>query len=91
MDRNSAVMGVFFLAVVGMLLRPVVVALARRLNRDSAEPGLSDEIAELREHVAELDQLHTRVHELEERLDFTERVLAQRSEPAPLPPGGMVQ
>ncbi len=36
----------------------------------------------------ELQQLRERVGELEERLDFTERVIAQHREPERLPGGG---
>lgn len=36
----------------------------------------------------EVDQLRDRMGELEERLDFAERLLAQQRETAGLPPGG---
>lgn len=38
--------------------------------------------------VAELDHLRDRVGELEERLDFAERLLARQPETGALPPGG---
>lgn len=42
-------------------------------------------LAELESRVADVDQLHYRVQELEERLDFAERLLAQaRTEPVRL-------
>lgn len=44
-----------------------------------------ERLAELEARVADADQLHDRVQELEERLDFAERLLAQaRAEPARL-------
>ncbi|MGH7516675.1 MAG: hypothetical protein ACREOC_04275 [Gemmatimonadales bacterium] len=55
---------------------PVGKALARRLEGESAAPS-----AEVLQH---LDDMRARVGELEERLDFTERVLAQSHEPAKL-------
>ena len=43
---------------------------------------LADErLAELEARVGEMDLLQDRVHELEERLDFAERLLAQGREP----------
>jgi hypothetical protein len=42
-------------------------------------------LAELDAHGEELHELRTRVAELEERLDFTERLLAQQREPERLP------
>jgi hypothetical protein len=39
------------------------------------------ELDDLRAQVADVDQLRSRVADLEERLDFTERLLAQHQEP----------
>jgi hypothetical protein len=83
---------IFFVAVVsilvaGVLLWPVVRAWARRLERGTAGAGLQGELDQMRAKVAELDELHHRVAELEERLDFSERILAQRA-PEALPRGG---
>lgn len=85
MDKNSAIMGVFFVAIVGMLLRPLVVAFSRRLGGTSVSADMTRELDELRERVAELEGAGTRMQELEERLDFAERLLAQRSEATRLP------
>ncbi|HTO72932.1 MAG TPA: hypothetical protein VMJ30_03890 [Gemmatimonadales bacterium] len=49
------------------------------------DPGRADEL-ELR--LGELELLHDRVAELEERLDFTERMLARQKEQEHLSPGG---
>jgi hypothetical protein len=86
MDKNSAIMGVFFMAIIGMLLRPLVVAWSRRLGGTSVPADLSRELDDLRERVAELEGSGTRLQELEERVDFAERMLAQRPEPARIPP-----
>lgn len=60
---------------------PIGEALARRLGGKSEEPARDAEIAELR----------TRLGELEERVDFTERVLLQQPERTQLPAGGNTQ
>jgi Tfp pilus assembly protein PilO len=39
------------------------------------------ELDEIRGQVADVDQLRTRLADVEERLDFTERLLAQHQEP----------
>jgi hypothetical protein len=55
---------------------PVGKAIARRLEGGTVEP--SDEVLQ------SLDELRGRLGELEERLDFTERVLARTQESARL-------
>ena len=51
----------------------------RRVLAQSAEPG-PDGVAELEARLAELEAAVHRVYELEERLDFTERLLTQSCE-----------
>jgi flagellar biosynthesis/type III secretory pathway M-ring protein FliF/YscJ len=82
---DIAILTICSLIAVAVLLRPVMRAWARRIGGEAANPGQSNEIAELRERVAELEGSGTRLQELEERVDFAERMLAQRQEPAPLP------
>ena len=89
---NAAIVSVFGIAAVVavvMVLRPVITAWARRISGEAGNPNFTAEIAELRERVVELEKPNARLQELEERLDFAERVLAQRKEPASmrLPPG----
>jgi hypothetical protein len=61
------------------LRSPIVEALARRIGGDHLSGTLQDgEIAELR----------ARVSELEERVDFTERVLLQERQAGELRQGG---
>jgi hypothetical protein len=75
----------FFAAVV-LITYPLVRALARRLEgRSAPDPALTAEVEDLRARVAELEQRQGTLHELEERIDFTERLLAQQREQARLP------
>ena len=85
---NIAIVSVFGIAAVlavVMLLRPAINAWAKRIGGETANPNLSAEIAEIHERLAELEQRNTRLQEVEERLDFAERLLAQRNDPARLP------
>lgn len=63
-----------------LILRgPLGKALARRLEGNAGRPDVTDPgVAGLAERLAELEQRDARVAELEERLDFAERLLAQR-------------
>ena len=63
-----------------LILRgPLGKALARRLEgRTGREDMTGAAIAGISERLAELEQRDARVAELEERLDFAERLLAQR-------------
>ena len=71
---GSGITLVFFFAV------PVRRALLRKI--EGAVPAHDPVL------LAEVDQLRDRLGELEERLDFTERLLAQQRDAAALPPGG---
>jgi hypothetical protein len=69
-----------------VILWPVMRALARRLEGKSpADPALHAEVEHLQQRLGEVDVLHQRVAELEERIDFTERMLARAQPPAALP------
>jgi hypothetical protein len=60
-------------------------------HRREVPAGVDEELEELRNQVGELRDLAGRVMEIEERLDFAERLLAQartRDEAAELGPGG---
>lgn len=84
-----------FIPFGGMLLTGILgflgyrVAMYRLRQQDEARaggsPDLADEVARLRDEVARLRDVHDRVLELEERLDFTERVLAREREQPRLP------
>ena len=83
MNPGAIVMIVLTVVVAGTLvLWPLVRALARRLEGKGArDTALQHEVEQLQQRLAEVDALHSRVAELEERLDFTERLLAQSREP----------
>jgi len=72
-------------AGVVFLLKPLVQAFARRVEGRGAGAALQGEVDALRQQVSDLDPLRDRVHELEERMEFTERLLAQRREQDLLP------
>lgn len=59
-----------------LLVGPVGAALARRLG-GPAEPDTA-ELEELRERLSRLEAQQDRLSDVESRLDFTERVLAQQ-------------
>jgi hypothetical protein len=66
------------LAALTIILWPIVRAFARRLEgKGGADSALRAEVDQLHTRLGEVDTLHTRVAELEERVDFTERLLAQ--------------
>lgn len=75
------------LAAVTIVLFPLIRGLARRIEgRGGMDADAKAELEELRERVRRLEEGHPRLMELEERVDFAERLLAQR-EPARLREG----
>jgi Tfp pilus assembly protein PilN len=55
-------------------------------GRGAVDPQLKGELEQMHHRLAEVDTLQMRVGELEERLDFAERLLARTDrDPAPLP------
>ena len=72
---------------VQILRGPVGQALARWISGQSGptDPSLVEEVDQLRHSLAGLE---SHVVELEERLDFTERMLARQTEAAALGRGG---
>jgi hypothetical protein len=61
-----------------IILWPIMRAFGRRLEeKGGGDPALRAEVEQLQAKLGEVDTLHTRVAELEERVDFTERLLAQ--------------
>jgi Tfp pilus assembly protein PilO len=87
MDGILKVM-VVMLAVIGLpmamiyVVGPLMQSLGQRLAGDAADPG---ELDALRAEVEALRDLQPRMAELEERLDFAERLLARQDELAQLP------
>jgi flagellar biosynthesis/type III secretory pathway M-ring protein FliF/YscJ len=73
-----------FIAIT-IILWPIMRAFARRLERKgNVDSALRAEVEQLHTRLAEMDSLHSRLLELEERVDFTERLLAQAQQPARL-------
>lgn len=62
---------------------------ARRLTRNERDENVSADLEELRARVQELESV--RMTELEERVDFTERLLAQAQEMPHLPAPGRLE
>lgn len=90
MDGPAMVMIAFLVvAACTIVLWPLARALARRLEgRGSVDAALRSELEQMQHRLAEVDALQMRVGELEERLDFAERLLARAErDPAPLPRG----
>lgn len=72
------VMLIFFamLAAGVAVLYPLVRALSRRLEGKHSDPALRAELDELKARLYEVEAQQGRVAELEERVDFAERLLA---------------
>ncbi|HET7468330.1 MAG TPA: hypothetical protein VFJ81_01595 [Gemmatimonadales bacterium] len=89
MSTGGIVMVVLLVtAAITIICWPLVRALARRLEgRPTLSPALQEEFEEMHHRLAEMDGLQQRVSELEERLDFAERLLARGDGQATLPRG----
>jgi hypothetical protein len=83
----TALIALGFFAACAVILFPLMRAIARRIEGRSTggDPALHEELDQLRGRLAEIEALQHRVMELEERVDFAERLLAQRREPERLP------
>ena len=72
-----------------IILWPIMRAFGRRLEgRGQADPSLKADIDHLHSRLGEVDSLQSRILELEERVDFTERLLAQTQQPTRLGSAG---
>ena len=71
------------IAAVAILRGPLGKALADRMSGRALDSEGAAEIAAL---LSDYDELRARLAELEERLDFTERLLAQQERRDALPP-----
>lgn len=64
-----------------IILWPIMRAFGRRLEgKGAVDHALRGEVEQLQQRLAEMESLQFRVHDLEERLDFAERLLT-RGEP----------
>ena len=73
----------FVLTIIGssVLLFPLVRALAERIRPRAVDAGVREELQILREDLlAELQQTRREIGDLSERIDFTERLLAKKTE-----------
>lgn len=82
MDPRAFLVFVVVFGGVMVVLRPLAAALAERIRRPAVPPGedqheLVDEVRAMRQELAELA----------ERVDFTERLLARKSEAARIDQG----
>ncbi len=79
------------MGLVGIAYSPVGRAFGRLIGGDKADPEVGElkaEIAELREQVTDLEsRLHGELDEVQNRLDFAERVIAQAKAKDALPGG----
>jgi Tfp pilus assembly protein PilO len=64
-----------------IILWPLMRALARRLEGKGGNPALKAEVDDLRQQLGDVDTLRHQMAELEERVDFAERLLAQTHDP----------
>jgi hypothetical protein len=85
---SIAVISISFAFVAYKLLMPLVRAFAARIEGRGTNPALEQRVNELQQQLADADGLQHRVGELEERLDFAERLLSQREAPARFPAEG---
>lgn len=81
-------MGVLFMFGAYRIATRFIDRRHERLMLEQGGGGGSGELRELRTRVEQLEDVAARVQDLEERLDFTERVLAQQRERGQLPAGG---
>lgn len=81
---NEVIIPLVAMAVVTILGFPIVRAIVRRIEHKTSRGNdqdvlaLRSEVAELRQRLESLEDAGQRVAELEERLDFAERMLAQQ-------------
>ena len=75
--------------LVGWLLKPVIEGIGRRLagNGGGDVPMLEADVEQLQARVAELEGVAQRLAEVEDRLDFAERLLARQRPAGALPDG----
>jgi hypothetical protein len=90
MDSEKLLVAGMMLAVmvlIGKVVIPIAQAYARRVEGKAGGLQQAGEFAELEARVRELEVREARMAELEERLDFTERLLAQQRDPGRLGAG----
>jgi hypothetical protein len=85
-DTPFVVFGILGLgSIAAWLVRPLFLSFGRRLEGRGSDPAVLAEVEELRRQVQELQAGQQRLLEIEDRLDFAERMLAQGREAPALP------
>jgi hypothetical protein len=79
---------VLFAIVAIKVFGPLARAWARKLEGKVGDPELRAEVDHLRDQLGEMDGLQARVQELEERVEFAERLLSQKRDQDLLQRGG---
>ena len=93
MDKNTAVVAFVaivcgVMALISLVSGPIGKAIGRWIESYGGGGGADqNRLRELEGRVAGLEQASQRIEELEERLDFAERLLTQRKGPERLPAG----
>jgi aminoglycoside N3'-acetyltransferase len=67
--------------ILATLIWPLIKAIARRIEGGSVSAEVQAELEGLRERVRQLEEMQPRMLELEERVDFAERIVAKGREP----------
>ncbi len=67
--------------ILATLVWPLIKAIARRIEGGAPGAGVQAELEGLRERVRQLEEMQPRMLELEDRVDFTERIVAKGREP----------
>ena len=78
------------IGIVGIVARAVVRYQEGRLRAAGQDPALHAELEDLRAQLVEQQDVRQRLVELEERMDFAERMLASAKR-EPLGPGGAAE
>ncbi|MFN8651763.1 MAG: hypothetical protein U0133_07655 [Gemmatimonadales bacterium] len=77
--------GLFFWTGVQVFRGPIGQAIARRINGHQGEALTPEVVEELRQLHEQVDTLQHQLAETQERVEFTERLLAQGRAPESLP------
>ena len=78
--KTLGIVLVMVTAFLSAVLYPIARAYARRLEGSAANAGLREELADISAQLQQLRQGQERMAELEERVDFAERMLARHRE-----------
>lgn len=81
MERNEVIALMAVVAGFVVVLFPLVRALAERIRPRAIEAGVREELQALREDLlTEMQQTRREIGDLNERIDFTERLLVKKAE-----------